>query len=263
MRKRLNELCERLWAGNKAQMAADIDVSPSLLSKVLQGGQSPPGKLIENVARDPRVNLAWLLRGEGLPTDQEPLQAMAMPISKQVLPGPPEKHVGSLSGESYAVAAHLYRQTRYWLEVQPGESVLRAELGIKVRDLLLMDTNRAEIPDEHRLYQHLCGVRVNVEGTVRLKLGRVDYIPGSPGSGPARLELDTFDLAVDPAEIKRKVAVHELRGRKRAVETYHRAVGGEDVPVSDLDMAPILPTISYADIVAIAVLLVRRSPHGA
>ena len=258
--KRVARLCDEVWKDNKALMARELGMPQPVIWRVVVQGQAPPGKLLERLATHPRVSLSYLFRGEGPPTAQADA-GTAIPIAKSLLLGKPDNHPQLLSGESFSLAPNLYRNSRYWLEVQPGEPVLRTGLGIRVRDLLLMETD--DFPDEDRLYQHLCGVRVSFDGATKLKLGRVDYIPGSPDSDPARLELDTFDLAVDPAEIKRKVAVHELRGRKRAVETYHRAVGGEDVPVSDLDMAPILPTISYADIVAIAVLLVRRSPHGA
>jgi hypothetical protein len=246
-------------------MAADLRVSHPVVWKVTEGGQTPPGKLIEALARDPRVNLTWLFRGEGTPTDIESDQGIAIPIAKQILRGSPEKHRESLSGEFFSLAANFYRPGRFWLEIQPGDPALRSQLlRLNIRDLLLMDTDRSVFPTQERLGQQLCGVSIKGETT----LGLVDYVPGNEESGPSRIEVDTFDLGVDPSEVFREVRPVMVRGRPRRITTFYRWVQSEKTgkkvkeEVTDLDLEPFLPTIKYEDILCVSVLMVRRSPTG-
>ena len=125
---RIRELCKLHWGGNIQRMAKDLGVSHAVAWRVMEDGQSPPGKMIEALASDPRVNLTWLFRGEGKPTDPLPGRGIAIPIAKQVLRGPPQDHQDCLSGETFALAANLCRPGRYWAEVQPGDPVLRSGL---------------------------------------------------------------------------------------------------------------------------------------
>ena len=259
-----------MWGGNKARMAKDLGVSQAVLWKVVEGGQAPPGNLIEVLARRPNVNLPWLFRGEGKPNETDSGQGIPIPIAKQILPGPPDNHRESLSGEMFSLTANYFRPTRYWREIQPGDPVLRSGLRLCVRDLLLMETDPRAFPDKERLDDELCGVNIIVNRAQKLKLGLVHYEPGNEESGPARIEVDTFDLGVDPSEVRRRVTSVEFRGGVRKVETLYRLERSPktgklvEVELGQFDLQPdlLLPTIAYEDIVCVCVFLVRRSPAG-
>ena len=217
--------------------------------------------MLEALARDPRVNLAWLLRGEGQPTDMDSSRGIATPISRQIIPGLPEENQAYLSGETFALSPHLYRPTRYWFEIQPGDPVLRSGLRIGVRDLLLMEADHRAFPSRERLFQHLCGVKIS--GVV--KLGLATYFKGDEESGPARLEVDTLDLGVDPSEVRREEATVPGRSRKNQIlYRWVRDKTGKNVKeqLTDFDLNPLLPTIEYEGIVCVCLLVVRRSPGG-
>ncbi|MEI8375658.1 MAG: hypothetical protein WCJ35_22785 [Planctomycetota bacterium] len=250
-------------------MAKDIGVSQAVLWKVVEGGQAPPGKLIEVLARWPSVNLPWLFRGEGKLNEADSGQGIPIPIAKQILPGPPDNHQMNLSGEMFSLTANFFRPTRYWHEIQPGDPVLRSSgLRLRVRDLLLMETDPRVFPDKERLDDELCGVNIVVNRAQKLKLGLVHYKPGNEESGPARIEVDTFDLGVDPSEVRRKVTSVEFRGGVRNVETLYRLERSPttgklvEIELGQLDLQPnlLLPTIAYEDIVCVCVFMVRRSP---
>ena len=242
-------------------MARELQVSQPVTWRVMQGKQAPPGKLIENLARDPRVNLAWLFRGEGNPTG---IAGQAMPVAKVILPGPPDDHQDFLLGETYPLATGFCRPSRYWLEIQPGDPVLRSGLRLNVRDLLLMESDRRAFPTPDRLAHHLCAVRINVDGQTTLKLGLVDSVQGNDDTGPKHIEVDTFDLGVDPSEVKCDVVYRQWRGRVQRFEPLYRWKQAKEpgkrvkVPINDLDLEPILPTIAYDAVVSVCVLMVRR-----
>jgi hypothetical protein len=218
--------------------------------------------LIENLGCDPRVDPSWLLRGKGTPLGAA--IAHALPIAREILPGLPEHHQHRLCGETFSLAAHLCRPSRYWLEIQPDDPVLRSSLRLNARDLLLMETDRGAFPVPDRLVHDLCGVRATVEGQITLKLGRVDYLPGDEETGPAHIEVDLFDLV--PADVKCDVALREFRGRLRRFESFYRLEKrhGKNVkvPVSEHELFPPLPTITYEDVVGVCILMVRRNPDG-
>ena len=261
---RIAEICLLLWGGNEARMARDLGISQSVTWRVVHGKQAPPGKLIENLGCDPRVDPSWLLRGKGTPLGAA--IAHALPIARENLPGLPEHHQHRLCGETFSLAAHLCRPSRYWYEIQPDDTVLRSSLRLNARDLLLMETDRGAFPAPDRLAHHLCGVRITVARKTRLKLGRVDYLPGDEESGPEHIEVDLFDLV--PADVKCDVVLREHHGRQIRLETYYRWGRSEQtgkkvkVPVSEHELFPPATTINYEDLVGICVLMVRRDPSG-
>lgn len=268
LRERIAQLCTSLWGGNASQMAKELQISQPVASRVLRGGQPPSAKLIENLARDPRVNLAWLLRGEGAPGDREAGCGVPVPIAKQLLPGPPADHAHLLSGDFFGLAPNYYRESRYWLEIQPTDPVLTSEIvRLKPRDLLLMDAGREAISAEERFFGDLCGVRVSGDEGASHKLARVTYVPGSDEDGASRLEADTFDLAPNPKDIVTERVIREFRGQTRMVtNTYRlkqsRTTGKQiRVPLGELELEPSLPTIVHSDIVSVCILVVRRRPN--
>lgn len=62
---RLEILVNELASGNKAEFARLIDENPSQVNKWLNSGQAVSNKALINIARHGKVNLNWLLTGEG------------------------------------------------------------------------------------------------------------------------------------------------------------------------------------------------------
>ena len=131
-----------------------------------------------------------------------------------------------------------------------------------------MEVDRSAFPAPDRLARHLCGVRINVEGQAKLKLGLVDFVQGDEDTGPAHIEMDTFDLRVDPREIEYETVTFQVRGHTRTFKIPFRwqksAKTGKKIKeeLNDWDLDPILPTIAYEDIVAVGVLMLRRNIDG-
>src|SRR5262245_59192177 len=68
---RMRWLAERLWQNNQARLAAELRVSPPVISRVLTGKQPPTGKLLAALLScHPEVNLHWLLTGGGQPLSE-------------------------------------------------------------------------------------------------------------------------------------------------------------------------------------------------
>jgi hypothetical protein len=125
-----------------------------------------------------------------------------------------------------------------------------------------MDADRAAIPRGDRLCGNLVGVRVKTEQGPRLKLGLASFHVETE-DGAALLEVDTFDLGVDPADVVREFVIREqpdgiLSAHKRTLKMIHDRRGRRPVPVTQFDAEPICPKIVFKDILCVFVLLVRR-----
>jgi len=128
---------------------------------------------------------------------------------------------------------------------------------------LLMETERKAFPPHDRLFGQLCGVRLVIEGQPVVKLGAVEFAEGSEESGPPRLELDTFDLGIDPSQIVEEEVVRKFRGKERRFVRKFKIVDREDggqekKELHDWDLEPILARIEYDDIVAVCITVLRR-----
>jgi hypothetical protein len=165
---RIEFLLRVLWSGSQRKMAEDLSVSQALISKVVRGERAPGSKLIDAVANHPRVNRLWLHEGQGEPLRAEHREAPAdeywVPIARVILPGPPADNVGLLAGHRVPVAASYFASSRYLLEIQADDAVVRvSKLKIAPGDLLLMETNGATWQGDVRvLNDRLCAVRSEV-----------------------------------------------------------------------------------------------------
>jgi hypothetical protein len=166
---RIEFLLRVLWSGNQRRMAEDLSVSQALISKVVRGERAPGSKLLDAIANHPRVNRLWLHEGQGEPLRAEHREAPAdeylVPVARIILPpGPPADHVGLLAGHRVPVAAFYFASSRYLLEIQADDAVVRvSELKIAPGDLLLMETNGATWRSDIRvLKDKLCAVRSEV-----------------------------------------------------------------------------------------------------
>jgi hypothetical protein len=184
---RIERLLRLLWAGNQRKMADDLSVSQGLISKVVRGERAPGSKLLDAVANHPRVNRLWLHEGQGEPLRAEHREAPAdeylVPVARVILPGPVADNMGLLAGPRVPVAAFFHRSTRYLLEIQADDAVVRVSaLKIAPGDMLLLETDSATWQGDIRvLSDRLCAVR-NEAGDRRqhvLATARVDPRAGT------------------------------------------------------------------------------------
>jgi transcriptional regulator with XRE-family HTH domain len=96
--RRLEGLRDGLWRGNASDMARDLGVSKAALSRVLNGAQAAPTALLLALAGYPGVDAGWLLTGV-----RPPHRPVAVPIARDLLPGPPGEHPGAITPFTVAV----------------------------------------------------------------------------------------------------------------------------------------------------------------
>ena len=162
---RIEFLLRVVWSGSQRRMAEDLAVSAALISKVVRGERAPGSKLLDAVANDRRVNRLWVHEGQGEPLRAEHREAPAdeflVPVARIILPGPPGDHAGLLAGPRLPVGAFFYASSRYLLEIQADDAVVRvSELKIAPGDLLLLETDAANWRgDVGILKDRLCAVR--------------------------------------------------------------------------------------------------------
>lgn len=254
---RLRQICDSKFGGSTPKMAEALGLSQPAVWRAVNGKHIPSGTFLAGLARFADVDLNWLFRGQG---DQpKPNAELAIPISQRLLDGKPREHQDQLSGSFVPVAAGDYAPTRYFLEVQPDEPIRHSEeMKVRVRDLLLMETDRRRFPPRDRLF-HLCGFRVKGRRAAKLKLGFVDFVPDDPEEGAAHLVADTFALAIKKSQLIRKTVIVERPGQRPVVriQNYIATKGGE-TPVSDFEREPASVQVAYDDLVAVCVGLTRR-----
>jgi transcriptional regulator with XRE-family HTH domain len=162
---RIALLLRVVWAGHQRRMAEDLSVSQATISKIVRGERAPGSKLLDAVARDPRVNRMWLLEGVGEPLRAEhreaPVDECLVPVARIILPGPPREHAGLLAGPRIPVAAFFFRPSRYLLEIGADAAVVPiSELKIAPGDMLLLETDSATWQGDVRILKdRLCAVR--------------------------------------------------------------------------------------------------------
>jgi hypothetical protein len=176
--ERMQLIAERVWHGNQARMADELDVSPPVISRVLSGKQPPTGKLLAALLRrHPEVNLHWLLSGQGEPF-VEPGGAAGggrlRPVVDKLLPGPPKEHPGLLSGLGYPVAAAFDAPSRYWYRVPDGAAVLKAPEQVDSDDLLLVETDERWTRRWGDVIGKFCAFRRGKGRRERILLGKVE-----------------------------------------------------------------------------------------
>jgi hypothetical protein len=163
-RQRVRFLLDFRWAGNQRQMARDLGVAQSLVSKIVNGAQGAGKRFLATLARYPGVNPDWLVRGEGQPLLLPPKGTL--PVSYSVLPGSPIDYPNLLSGERHPIAESLDRPTRYWLELPPHSPLLRdPALRLMDGDLVLIESDRAWIGRVDLVESRICAVRLQVGQT--------------------------------------------------------------------------------------------------
>jgi len=234
-------------------MAADVGCTQSLISRVVRGVQTPGPRLLEKIAGKPEINKIWLQTGQG-----EPLVPHdSLPISEEILSGPPHKHRYLLLPERYPVTREQYSETRYWLRIHSTQPVVKANpFKVRANDLLLLecDPTRIEL-DEFR------GLAVARLGKADGKVPRLCHIV--PEGPPKVFRANPFD---PESETRRRRLVRQF-----TVLEY--SDGTAEIEPSELQrktpggfghrpmVAPArYPAVHVDDIVAVAIQLVRQSP---
>jgi hypothetical protein len=182
--RRIDVLAERLWGRNKSKMKKDLGISHPVLSRVLRGLQEPPGKLLEALAKWPRVNARWLFLGEGEPLSERYLWAGGgrfLPIADCLLPGPPADHPQLLTGTSLPVADAQFSETAYWFRIPPDCPILRAKGHrvkkgdrVKAGDFLMVETGSGSTQNLDRVRGQLCAFTLPDSHGRKVILGEVD-----------------------------------------------------------------------------------------
>jgi len=252
---RVERLLREVWGGSQRRMAAEIGVSQALISKVVRGEQAPGRKLLEALARHPRVDATWVYQGVGEPlagpdrgeATGEPM----LPVARCVLPGPPQGEAALLTGALFPVAASFHRPSRYWLEAQPYDAVvLTPEHRIAAGDLLLMEADAGVWGRNPQvLVGRLCAIREGGDAA--------SFVLDRLGWDPARRRLVRETTA--PKGVPPEAIPGSMGRAGRFIELERPETTGVQVQEGPDEAAP-SPSAEHldiADVVAFVVLLVR------
>ncbi len=243
--ERITWLLDHVWDGNRSAMSRDVGCSPSVITKVAAGSQSAGRRLLTAIANHPKINPTWLLSGIGEPlladSPEVPAAGWPLEITRQPLLGAPADCPGLLSGESFPTAGAFYRESRYWIEVQPRDPLLRLRhLRIAAKDLLLIETDKSYWSQIHLVQDRICVVEQ--QGVAELAF--VHHHEGDPD---------------DPNEHLYVEMPYEQETGDRLVIVRLRADGSTETKVRE--PAPPLPrtrTIRSSQILGVCLMVVRR-----
>jgi hypothetical protein len=132
-----------MWRNNITEMAGDLGVSHAALSRVL-AGQMPSGKMLEALGKQTRINVHWLLTGEGeaLLDRGQGIGGCPCPISDTLLPGEPRAHPDKLCPVTLPVASPYLLGSPYWYRVGADDPIVGNEAyHVTAGDYLLIDTS--------------------------------------------------------------------------------------------------------------------------
>jgi hypothetical protein len=244
--------------------AAAVGCSHTAVNKVV-AGREPGRRLLAAVAERLGVNPTWLMAGAGPPYLEPPSEGCAagLPVARVPLPGAPWVHPELLEAGWPEDTEPLFAPSRYWLVLGHGAPILRErDRGFLQADRLLMETDGARFPEEQDMVDRLCVVRVGGPASVP-RLGSVTY-QEEDERGPARLEVDTFDLGPDPQTLGREVVYWELPGgvirkHERPLRIIEYRGHRRAVPLPEPMLEPALSTVRYGDVVAVWVSILRRT----
>lgn len=243
--QRITWLLDHVWDGNRSAMSRDVGCSPSVITKIAAGRQSAGRRLLTAISAHPKVNPSWLLSGVGEPlladSPEAPAAGWPLAISRQPLLGAPADSPGLLSGESLPTAGAFFRETRYWMEVQPRDPLLRIRrLKIASKDLLLIETDASYWSQMHLVQERICVVEMR--GVA--ELAYVRHHEGDPD---------------DPNEHLYVEMPYEDETGDKLIVVRLRPDGSSETKVRE--PAPPLPrtkTISPRQILGVCLMLIRR-----
>jgi hypothetical protein len=233
---------------------------------VAAGDQPPSGKLLAALAKRTRMDLHWLLTGQGemLLPEGGRQAGLALPVADQLLPGAVADHADLLTADRVISFGAVPRPTQYLLRVGMAEPITKSTAFKVVQgDLLLMETDAALFPPPDAIWFELWAIRVRHRGNA-VQLARL-----SSAGEEASLLARTFDqVNYEPAPADQVVAPETVVLRRQPDGSYavepptQRSAkrGGRSAPrqprpeehwEDDFDVEP-------GDLVARCLLLIRR-----
>ena len=160
---RVLRLLELLFDGKQRRASRALGMSQANLSRVINGIYPPTDRLIELLAQQPTVNSRWLYDGLGEPLI--PVTSGTLPVTTNILPGPPIAHTNLLSGDRHPIANVLENESRYWLKLLPDNLILHANMyHVNPGDLLLIETARDQLDRNDIVSGHLCALSLEKRG---------------------------------------------------------------------------------------------------
>jgi hypothetical protein len=156
-------LFELLFDGKQRRASRALGMSQANLSRVINGIYPPTDRLIELLAQQPTVNSRWLYDGLGEPLI--PVTSGTLPVTTNILPGPPIAHTNLLSGDRHPIANVLENESRYWLKLLPDNPIFHTNMfHVNPGDLLLIETARDQLDRNDIVLGHLCALSLEKRG---------------------------------------------------------------------------------------------------
>jgi hypothetical protein len=185
-------LLEHEFTNSITVMATALGASHAALSRVINHGQLPSAPMIEALARSGRVDLRWLLAGDTeAPTLCESGTAGCLPVSDQLLLGPPGSSPELLGPLGLPTASAFVLNDGYWFRI-PANSPLVSREAEKVApgDYLLIATGPGWVGRTEACVGRLVVLRHPVEREGMLaRVADEDFFAGTTA-----YELDTFGV---------------------------------------------------------------------
>lgn len=238
LQSRITRLADQLWKGNQSQMGRDLGIDQSSLSKTLAGKQQPSAALVERLANWKGVNPGWLLCGKGEPLlegPDAPGVGLYRPLLAEIPPGPLSDFPSLLTGDSYPIAGAHYTESSFWLRVPVNAPVTYGTLGVKSRDLMLMETSPQWTRSADRFRGKLVGVVRSSGPRTRPEvfLARVNTDEGTPPEGKEGV-IDLFGITLYLSKGHSTTGWLVLPGSREAVEAVASDRDGEVLSVEQV-----------------------------
>ena len=181
-------------------MARDTEIRQGSLSNVLTGKRTPGGAIVSKVANHPAVNTEWLLSGTGAPLlEHETVVRVgdsSLPVLLVPFDGAPQDNIDSLKPYQFPIHWSMYRESRFWVEIDASHSLLRAN-GVIPGDRILFESDRSVWPKV--LDGHPCIRRKGRGKNRKLAFGIVGPVDKrKPPSGPGVREQRTTHIEPGP-----------------------------------------------------------------
>jgi transcriptional regulator with XRE-family HTH domain len=243
---RLKTIANLKYGSSPAELAGATGVSPQTWSRVLAGQQAPSWKLLAALF-DLGVNVEWVLAGRGYPFLEDAREHRAgeqtFLVAKAILAGPPDQHREQLVGLDLHVTDLTQSRSRYWLQIQDGDPIVReASAGIRAGDLLQLESDPSYwLTNLQRLRDAEIGAfRVSMDQGQLLALGQIEVVFSAPdqsvsvsanifGLGKMPVDLATAVLSPRMSELGRK-AKAEFGKELRCIDLTCAEPPNEQVP---------------------------------
>jgi hypothetical protein len=251
VRTRVKWVLDNLYHGKQRRMAAAMQMSQPLISRIINGRQGAGSEFLAAMARLPGLNPEWVQSGTGEPL--LPPTKGTLPICVCLLPGWPARYPELHTGQRHPVADAFCRDSRYWLVLREACPLLKkASLALLAGDLALLDADDAAWSGQlHALAGRIIGVRLQRGSGPSYELGCLLRAPTGYvvdlGDEVARM-IEPTPERVPPQSppsgerVKRKVQIHKPKSQKTA--------GDAEPPAATPQCGP-------EDVVAVCVCLVR------